>query len=282
MIHVDRGHVPPPLSLTGANSPGGRETERVIAFYSDPVNHDRAFPFEAYSSAEVKQTLNDLFHYKCAYCESYFGATQPVDVEHFRPKGAVLVNGRLSHPGYYWLAASWENLLPACIDCNRKRTQEVRGQNAEPLGKASEFPLADEAKRASAPGQESREERLLLDPCQDDPDEHLVFEIEEGDEVVVRPAQSRNGRQSRMGQESIRVYALRRSGLAEARRERMKLVRAQVSRINRYIRRLDKDPDDREVEAWLREEMVELDRLLQDDQPYACMARQYVKKILGK
>jgi uncharacterized protein (TIGR02646 family) len=281
MIHVYRSQVTPPNSLTDANGPGARENQRAIAFYNDHANWSKAFPFNAYSDPDVKQRLNELFHFKCAYCESYFGATQPVDVEHFRPKGAVLVNGHLSGPGYYWLAANWDNLLPACIDCNRPRTQEVYGQNAQVQGKATEFPITNENKRAKAPGQENREGRLLLNPCLDDPDEHLVFEVEGEDEVVVRPAQHRNGRESRMGQESIRVYALQRSGLVWARRDRIKIIKAQVSRIGCYIRRLNQDPDDKEVESWLNDEMQELNRLLEDNQPYAGMARQYVKRIMG-
>jgi hypothetical protein len=100
------------------------------------------------------------------------------------------------------------------------------------------------------------------------------------DEVVVRPRLS-NGRESRKGKESIRVYALQRPGLALARQERFELIKAQVSRVNRYIKRLDRDPEDEEIQGWLNEEMQELKRLQADDQPYAAMARQYVKSMLG-
>ena len=34
----------------------------------------------------VRKALNAAFRFKCAYCESFFGATQPVAVEHYRPK----------------------------------------------------------------------------------------------------------------------------------------------------------------------------------------------------
>jgi uncharacterized protein (TIGR02646 family) len=281
MIHVTRSDVTPPRSLTNTDGRGAHERQRALVFYSNPENRNKSFPFNAYSDTEVKQKLNILFHFKCAYCESYYGATQPVDIEHFRPKGAVLVDGRPNGPGYYWLAADWDNLLPSCIDCNRPRTQEIFGQNDQVQGKATEFPITNEAKRAKAPGQEKQERRLLLNPCLDDPDKHLVFEVEEDDEVVVRPAKYRNGRVSPMGRESIRVYALLRSGLVKARRERIKIIKAQVSRIDRYIRRLNQDPDDEEIQGWLKDEMEELNRLLEDDQPYAGMARQYVKRIMG-
>lgn len=281
MIHVNRRTVSPPKSLTDPEGPGVKETQRAIVFYHDPANRDKPFPFKAYGEAEVKKCLNELFHYKCAYCESYFGATQPVDIEHFRPKSAVLVGDQLRKPGYYWLAAKWENLLPSCSDCNRPRTQEVGNQKPQVQGKANQFPISNEASRAESPGQEDREQRLLLDPCLDNPDKHLVFEVEGEDEVVVRPAKLTKGKESRIGQESIRVYALQRSGLAQARRDRFKLIKAQLVRINRYIRRLDQNPDDQEIQQWLTDEMKELDRLLKEDQPYVGMARQYVKQILG-
>ncbi|MEF9674035.1 hypothetical protein QNM99_25505 [Pseudomonas sp. PCH446] len=48
-----------------------------------------------------------------------------MDVEHYRPKGAVSEDA--SHPGYWWVAMDWDNLLPSCIDCNRKRKQVTPG-----------------------------------------------------------------------------------------------------------------------------------------------------------
>ena len=52
--------------------------------------------------------------------------------------------------GYYWLAATWPNLLLSCADCNRPRTQDDCDGNARVIGKANFFPLVDETKRANA------------------------------------------------------------------------------------------------------------------------------------
>src|SRR5688500_1280853 len=118
MRAVERGQCPP--GLDGPDSVGGRERARAIAFYADEANRDESFDFRAYGHDDVKLELERMFHQKCAYCESDYGATEPVDVEHYRPKGAFLrPDGSLSNPGYYWLAAEWTNLLPSCIDCNR-------------------------------------------------------------------------------------------------------------------------------------------------------------------
>lgn len=279
MIHIDRSKLTPPEVLTHPEGRGAKEIKRAIEFYANPANQNKSFAFEAYSDPAVKQALNQLFHFKCAYCESYYGATQPVDVEHFRPKGAVLVNGKPWGRGYYWLAADWDNLLPSCIDCNRPRTQEIFGGDAQVQGKATEFPIANEKKRASGPGQEKLEKRLLLNPCLDAPEKHLFFEVLPSNEVIVRPTAKSGGRESPIGKESIRVYALQRQGLVAARRDRMLLIKAQLARLNRLIRRLNKNPDDEEIQNWLEEEMQELNRLLEDDQPYAGMARQYVDRV---
>lgn len=288
MIHIDRREVKPPKILADPAEKGAEEIKKAIEFYADAANREKAFPFEVYGNEEVRKALNLLFHFKCAYCESSYAGTQPVDVEHYRPKGAVVINGKPRKPGYYWLAARWENLLPSCIDCNRPRLQDITGQNAEVLGKASQFPIANESRRATAPGAEKKERRLLLNPCQDDPEKHLVFEFIENEndprivDVIVLPAKLPNGKESPMGKESIHSYALQRPGLVMERSRRFKDIKAQVARINRYLKRLDDDPDDQDNLNDLQEEMEELKRMIADDQEYAGMARQYVKSILQR
>jgi hypothetical protein len=82
--------------------------------------------------------LEHVFYSKCAYCEWEI-LRFPGDAEHFRPKGAVkrkTASGRFEkplcriddpvtggvlrwvHPGYFWLAYDWRNLVPACQACN--------------------------------------------------------------------------------------------------------------------------------------------------------------------
>lgn len=48
------------------------------------------------------EVLENLYHFKCAYCESDTSAGAPFQVEHFRPKAKT--EGDLDHFGYYWLA----------------------------------------------------------------------------------------------------------------------------------------------------------------------------------
>jgi uncharacterized protein (TIGR02646 family) len=277
MIWVDRSQVPIPVELVGKASAGELELAAAMAFYGDPANLGESYEFSAYKSPGVIRALQALFHGKCAYCESQYLGTAPVDVEHFRPKGgvAVLEKGKvvLRKPGYYWLAAKWSNLLPSCIDCNRKRTQEFPGEDPAKTGKANHFPLKNDARRAMRSGEEARERPLLLNPCEDRPDEHLEF-TEDG---AVREALDRRQRPSVRGRVSIEVYGLRRTGLSQLRRDRAILVLAQIKRVKRLEQKLLRDPDDPELEAELAEEIGIFKEYMEDHQPYAGMARQLVR-----
>jgi uncharacterized protein (TIGR02646 family) len=122
-----------------------------------------------YKDVEVKKALEKLFHNKCAYCEGEAASQGPWDVEHYRPKGSVKENS--THSGYYWLAYTWDNLLPSCTFCNQRHVDQptwdepVAGPAA---GKLDQFPLLDEQDRAMAPDSPlSKEKPALLNPCID-------------------------------------------------------------------------------------------------------------------
>ncbi len=137
------------------------------------------------------------FHGKCAYCETNITAYQRGDVEHFRPKGAVVdeddnpvvlpeEDGNVArdenaqpklHPGYYWLAYDWRNLLPACVLCNQSSTIDDRK-----IGKHDRFPVA--GRHARTPVEQKTEKPLLIHPGSgdenDDPEIHLSIDTETG------------------------------------------------------------------------------------------------------
>jgi len=130
MRKVNRSSVPAPLCLVAKDKKGKTEYQRAKAHQAaakraknakTPQKPKPSFEYSAYKKGEVKRALATLFHGKCAYCETFYSASSPVDVEHYRPKGSV--DGVKDHPGYWWLAMRWENLLPSCIDCNRRRGQ---------------------------------------------------------------------------------------------------------------------------------------------------------------
>src|SRR4051812_1734670 len=64
---------------------------------------------------EFTPFLEDLGKGKCAYCESPLGMEVAGGSDHFRPIRSVAEHP--DHPGYYWLAYDWDNLLPACGMC---------------------------------------------------------------------------------------------------------------------------------------------------------------------
>ncbi|MBX4952699.1 endonuclease [Rhizobium binae] len=255
MRRVDRSQSTEPSILHKPDKAGKTELDRVIAHMNGP-DAAKTFEFARYKESAVKTELERLFHGKCAYCESFYGSTQPVDVEHYRPKGEV--EGVPGHRGYYWLGMDWNNLLPSCIDCNRRREQkapsaligsivkllssgEFDRTRKMSLGKSSAFPLATETGRARGPGDNLLgEQRLLLDPTRDDPREHLTFHIDRDNLIGLvlprlttsaapAPGQPSNGQPgdlvalatqagvSPMGLVSIQVYGLNRLSLVQAR-----------------------------------------------------------------
>lgn len=185
-----------------------------------PAKPGEAPEFAAYSDKAVKDALHTAFDGHCAYCESRYEQVAPMDVEHYRPKGGVIdAGGKLRKPGYYWLAAAWDNLLPSCIGCNRAREQPQQLADGSVVqattGKANLFPLLAGTVHATASGGEKAEKPLLLDPCRDDPRPHLLFRSDGYVEPRASPEESAAAR----GFATIEVCGLYRAALVEARRK---------------------------------------------------------------
>jgi uncharacterized protein (TIGR02646 family) len=116
------------------------EAERRLARFFDRAYEERTqepVPFVPRIWKRFRPQLFARFHRKCAYCETPLNA-EAFDIEMFRPKAL-----------YPLLAYAWDNLLVACRACN--------------AAKANRFPLDPES------------EPLLLDPCNDKAEQHLVF-----------------------------------------------------------------------------------------------------------
>lgn len=255
MRRVDRSDVAEPPNLHKRRpSDGKTELELVTEHMEDP-DAAAAFDFSRYKEATVKTALEKLFHGKCAYCESFYAGVHPVDVEHYRPKGEV--SGVRDHRGYWWLAMDWHNLLPSCIDCNRRRMQKLPQPSAEGrptflengdfdrsksvlAGKESIFPLAGKHRAQKPKDDLEAEERLLIDPTRDDPDAHLVFHVDRAHLIsIVYPkpldagpaeflpeaiedpeglvTKAKASKVSPKGMVSIQVYGLNRLSLVQAR-----------------------------------------------------------------
>jgi hypothetical protein len=163
-----------------------------------------------------RERFLDVTNWKCAYCETRLGPGQGAgDVEHYRPKarardgeGRVVHVQRdgveIDHPGYFWLAYDWTNLLPSCLTCNRRATDLSSG---EMLGKADWFPTLNSF-WACRPEEVELEQPALLNPWVDDPAVHLTFDPETG--IV--------GGSSERGRITIEVFGLNREQLLNDRR----------------------------------------------------------------
>ncbi|MGH8235989.1 MAG: AAA family ATPase [Steroidobacteraceae bacterium] len=276
MIHVDRARVPMPKVLsTDPRSPASLERAAAEEFFrkrtgprkSAKVSLQQRFMFKVYRHSSVTEALNDLFLGKCAYCEVRYAARMPVEVEHFRPKSGVTESPK--HPGYWWLAATWTNLLVSCIDCGRSRVME----DAK-VGKANRFPLENESHRAFKPGEETREAPLLLDPCTDNPAEHLVFD-EAG---VVTSSTAR-------GQMTIAVLGLNRKALVEERRRALAEVQNWLGIAHTLIADLAVQRPAKPSPQMTVQLDALLDRLramTQASEEFAAMKRQFIKPELDE
>jgi uncharacterized protein (TIGR02646 family) len=129
--------------------------------------------------------LNKAFDLKCAYCECMHSDGFPITVEHYRPKGAVTDHRvPVAHPGYFWLAYQWWNLVPSCANCNTTHTDQKSAKKHQ--GKLNEFPI--HGARVNEPSDNpenwlaelAAEEPDLLNPYFDDPEQHLDFDFNTG------------------------------------------------------------------------------------------------------
>lgn len=68
----------------------------------------------------VKEELHEIYHNKCAFCESNITVGSYNHIEHYRPKAI-----------YYWLAYAWDNLLLSCPKCNIKKSDlfDIENEN---------------------------------------------------------------------------------------------------------------------------------------------------------
>ena len=270
MIRVDRNSVIAPSVLVAENSLGKREAA---------LNEARArtgrfdeMTYTAYKKDGVGEALDELFNRKCAYCESLLAGQQPGDIEHYRPKAKVVYIDQhgIKHivPNvYYWLAADWENLLLSCADCNRPRSQDLTDASERVIGKGNLFPLDDESKRASAAHQVSNEPCLLLNPCSDDPNLHLVFKLD----CTIEPRLI-DGGFSRTGESTIQTCGLQRIELLQARASYMRGVHSAARCVAKAIAD-GIEPDARDID--------DITYYMSPKSPYSAFAREVIRYHLA-
>ncbi|MBS7253350.1 AAA family ATPase [Flavobacterium branchiicola] len=162
-------------------------------------NRQERVRFDDKFNREIKKYLMYTFHEKCVYCETKLGVSDSGILDSFRPKSGArgLDKAKYAPSHYWWLYHEWDNMMLSCSTCGVKYKRDF-------------FPLEDENLRArtGAKGAELLNERaLLIDPCQEDPEEHLSFS-QDGAVNALTPK----------GQVTIEVLGLNRQPLQEKRK----------------------------------------------------------------
>ncbi|MFB9989996.1 retron system putative HNH endonuclease [Bacillus benzoevorans] len=93
---------------------------------------------ERYKQDDIKEALEKMYSEKCCYCETIIGIASYEHIEHLRPKGLKQ---------FHHLSFDWDNLHWSCQICNNKKRDQWNEQ---------------------AP---------ILDPCTDDPEQHIDFDL---------------------------------------------------------------------------------------------------------
>lgn len=137
---------------------------------------------------DVQQALKDLYHNKCAYCETKL---HYITIEHYRPKAGCRYydsterkfkdvkktenREEIKHLGYYWLVYDWNNLVPTCSGCNDTA-----------FAKGVKFTLLNENSRVYNHSSDiSVENPHLLHPEIDNPENYLGFSFQIGNVQMI-------------------------------------------------------------------------------------------------
>jgi uncharacterized protein (TIGR02646 family) len=245
----------PPAPAIFAGKTAEAERRQAVSFYKPTSRPGRlkVFPFKLHRRPEVHEALTELFESKCAYCETPSTNLSPIETGRHRPVARALgLDGSVAEDHYWWLAIEWANLLPICADCDR--------------AKGSRFPVVG---NRSKPGTSVRGEKpLLLDPCRDSPEKHLVF----SEDGLVHSMTDR-------GQTTIELLSLNRTGLVSERRRTYKELLALMKRVERI---LGGDLDDPDTRASLAAELKLVRRGLRREQPFGALCRQFINRWLNE
>lgn len=284
MRKLDRTTIAPPASLTTPIAAVQNEINSAVAHYearSPWADGYTAYPFKKYKQQDVKAALRTLTEGKCAYCESKINVVGAREVEHYRPKGGI--EGVNDHPGYWWLAHTWDNLLPTCIDCNRSKRQHIvtadmTREQVESLlhrrprssfGKKNQFNVR--GVRASDDTSDlEAEDALLIDPTRQDPANHLTWNFDT-ELTIIEPKAGCN-----YGTYTIHVCALNRAELILARLPALRPMRALRTQI---LNRLENWAGAREELKEILDTVNVLEEFAKPDQPYSAMAVEFIAKF---
>ena len=284
MRKLDRTLVGSPASLSTPIANVENEKNEAAAYYH--AKHPwttgyKAYPFKMYKEQDVKTALRSLTKGKCAYCEGIINAVGAREVEHYRPKGGI--EGLANHPGYWWLAHTWDNLLPACIDCNKSKRQyivtaDMTREQVEDLllrrpsssfGKKNQFDVKG-VRASDGTSDLEAEDPLLIDPTKKDPTQHLTWNFNT-ELTIIEPKAG-----CAYGTYTIHVCALNRAELVLARLPALRPMRAIRTQI---LNRLENWKGQADELKEILETVGVLSEFAKLDQPYSGMAAEFIAKF---
>lgn len=293
MIKVQRRPLPAVLDLDEPTSPAFVERQAIIDFM-DANNGDlpKNMDFNIYRDASVKRVLIEMFHRKCAYCEWDAVVGSDGDIEHYRPKKGVTDadNVGVEHPGYWWLAMQWENLLLSCQHCNQSRRQlihepglseeeierERRENRLRTTGKKNRFPVEGDAWVVVHTGDVADENPLLINPCDTDPEALLEWEFERSISTV----KARNG--DARANATIDILGLNRRYLTEARVTLLNDLRKRRRKVLQRLNRALESDNAAETDLLLTlvaEDLKLISESGEANRPFSGLSRAFYKKL---
>jgi uncharacterized protein (TIGR02646 family) len=289
MIFVARSPCPASLDLSDPASAASRELAAGRAHWDATGTPPDGNSFKAYAGADVRAALTILFQGKCAYCESPVSGSSQTDIEHYRPKGGV--KECETHPGYWWLAMDWTNLVLSCMHCNQERRQLIldAGLSEEEIRKALEKnDLRTTGKKNAFPTKgdiwmtmqgAGAEEPLLIDPTETDPEPLFEWEFHSS-LTTVKP----NGEEPR-ARATIEVLGLNRRHLTEARVQRLNDLLEVDRKITTWLGRMENAATDAEA-ALARDVVNDLIGIIaafgDAGKPYSALARAFLAHVQVK
>jgi hypothetical protein len=205
MVHRNKDFNSPPAALVDAKW-NTLKADLLIERSTHSVNS------KCYRDCTIDE-LALLYKNKCAICERDRGTELQVD--HYRPKKPRnnITQIQYNHPGYYWLAYNWSNLIPLCSICNIKKSNKFPLSGWTEVNRISDYTNVN----GLNPFQpydldwlQTQEQPLMINPEHDKtPERHFSFH--------------RNGRivgRTDEGIETINICRLNRKDLI---RERLKI-----------------------------------------------------------
>lgn len=169
MIHIDRNSISVPDVFFSKEIDIARKRLEEFYTHSKAKRGQQRYsrPFEKDLRIPIYEALNNLFNGKCSYCETLVNSSDKRYYDHFRPKsGARGLGDDFADEHYWWLTYRWQNFYLCCNKCNRY--------------KSTWFPVKGPRAAISMPYEQivKVENALLIDPCNEQPEDHLQYDME--------------------------------------------------------------------------------------------------------